>query len=81
MNEVKLLKEYQYYVSHQDELAKKYSGLYAVIIGNHLVGTYQTEDEAIDETTKKHKLGTFMVQLVAPSRQNHTQQLYYFRKA
>ncbi|MBR0403215.1 hypothetical protein IJI55_01525 [Candidatus Saccharibacteria bacterium] len=80
MSKVKLLKEYQYYISHQDELAKKYSGLYAVIIDDHVIGAYKSEDEAIDETTKTHKLGTFMVQLVDSSKNNHLQQLYYFRK-
>ena len=54
MSKVKLLKEYQYYISHQDELAKKYSGLYAVIIDDHVIGAYKSEDEAIDETTKTH---------------------------
>jgi len=61
-----LEKEFKYYIKHQDELLKEYKGKYVVIKGNKVLGAYKTELEAIEETSKSHELGTFLVQHVDP---------------
>ena len=43
-----------------------------VSVGEAL-GAYDTELEAIEETTKEHKLGTFLVQECVPGAESYTQ--------
>ena len=68
-----LEKEFNYYLSHQDELVKKYNGKYVVIKGTRVLGAYVSEIQAITETFKKHKLGTFLIQKCEPGDQGYTQ--------
>jgi len=58
----KLEKEFEYYLSHQDEFVKIYNGKYIVIKDDKVLGVYNSEFEAITETIKQHELGTFLVQ-------------------
>ena len=57
-----LEKEFDYYLAHQDELVKKYSGKFVVIKGEEVLGVYDSETEAIEKTSEQHELGTFLVQ-------------------
>ena len=57
-----LQKEFDYYLQHQDELVSQYNGKFIVIENCQLIGSYNSEIEAITETTKQHELGTFLVQ-------------------
>ena len=57
-----LEKEFQYYLDHQEELVAQYGGKYIVIKNCAVIDAYDTEIEAISETTKNHELGTFLVQ-------------------
>ena len=41
-----LEKEYKYYLDHYDELLKQYDGKVLVIVGEQVVGTYDSEREA-----------------------------------
>ena len=68
-----LEREFQYYIDHQDELVKKYNGKVLVIIGETVVGVYDTEAEAYFSSIKKHTPGTFLVQLCTPGRDSYTQ--------
>ena len=71
---VKLLeKEFKYYLDNQDELVKEYNGKFIVIHGVKLVGAYESELEAIKETSKKYKPGTFLVQKCEPGDGSYTQ--------
>ncbi len=54
--------EFQYYLDHQAELAAHYEGKVIVIKDHRVIGAYSSEIEAIRQTTKKHALGTFLVQ-------------------
>ena len=65
--------EFQYYLSHQDELVETYNGKYVVIVGEEVVGSYDDELTAVTESEKKHELGTFLVQLVSPGKDAYTQ--------
>ena len=64
---------FQYYKAHQNELAKKYAGKFIVIVGKKVVGSYDTEADAITESLKHFDLGTFLVQFAESGEQNITQ--------
>ena len=69
----KLEKEFIHYLDHQDEYVKTYNGKYIVIKNCKIIGSFDSEIEAINSTMKEHKLGTFLVQEVAPGKDAHTQ--------
>lgn len=58
-------REYKYFLDHQTELIEKYDGKVVVIVGEELVGVYETIADAVAESVKKYEPGTFMVQEVA----------------
>jgi len=68
-----LEKEFKYYLKHQKELLKKYNGRVIVIIGEKVIGDYDTEAEAYTETIKSHALGTFLIQICTPGSDTYTQ--------
>ncbi len=65
MATVALQAEYEYYLAHKNEIVKQYDGKFVVLKGQQLLGAYDDEIEALRETTKTHKLGTFMVHKVS----------------
>lgn len=68
-----LKREFEYFLSHQDELLKKYNGKVIVLKNCTVIGTYETEAQAVAETSKTHALGTFLVQKVEPGADAYTQ--------
>jgi hypothetical protein len=68
-----LEQEFKYYLGHQDELVRKYRGKFIVIKDCKVIGAYDSELEALAETTKVHSLGTFLVQKCEPGSENYTQ--------
>ena len=68
-----LKKEFQYYLEHQNELVKQYNGKYIVIKGNEVIGAYDSELEAVTETSQQHELGTFLVQKCELGTSSYTQ--------
>lgn len=68
-----LLKEFEYYLEHQDELLEKYNGKVIVIKGCVVLGAYDTELEAIEDTTQSHELGGFLVQRCSPGDGAYTE--------
>jgi len=71
-----LEKEFEYYLKHQDELVKKYPGKYVVIKDQQVLGAYDSDYEALSETSKKHKIGTFLVHKCESGEQNYTATFY-----
>jgi hypothetical protein len=69
-----LEQEFNYYLSHQEELVKKHQDKYLVIVGDEVKAVYDTESEAYFESLKKFKLGTFLIQFcqVGESAYSHT---------
>jgi hypothetical protein len=61
-----LKKEFDYYLAHQAEIVKEYNGKFVVIKDGKVIGAYPDELAAIEDTKKKHKVGTFLVQFVSP---------------
>jgi len=57
-----LKKEFEYFLAHQEELVKMYEGKFVVIKDQHILGAYDSEIDAIEETSKTEEMGTFLVQ-------------------
>lgn len=54
--------EFEFYLQNQKQLADKHNGKFLVIKNHKIIGVYDSELEAIQETSKTEKLGTFLVQ-------------------
>ena len=70
---VGLEKEFKYYLQNQEELVKKYNGKFVVIKDLKVIGTYESELEAIKKTAEKYELGTFLIQKCEPGTESYTQ--------
>jgi hypothetical protein len=68
-----LEKEFQYYLDNQNELLKKYSGRFLVIMGGEVVGDYGTFDDAYFKSIEKYKIGTFLIQECTEGDEAYTQ--------
>lgn len=68
-----LKKEFEYYLANQDELVKKHKGKFIVIKGCKVIGEYDSPFEAVEETSKEHEVGTFLVQKCEPGSGSYTQ--------
>ncbi len=75
-----LQKEYDYYLAHKPELLKQYNGKVLVIKGQAVIGVFDSELEALQETSQSHELGTFLIQRCDPAPESHTQ-TYHSRVA
>ena len=67
-----LEQEFVYYVEHQSELVSKYRGKYLVIRDQSVIAIFDSEIDAVIETSKKYDLGTFLVQKCEPGKENYT---------
>lgn len=56
--------ELQFYKRNKPDLLAKYEGKYVVIVGESVVGDYDSYQEAVTTTAKTYKPGTFFVQFV-----------------
>ncbi|MCD8312950.1 MAG: DUF5678 domain-containing protein [Bacteroidales bacterium] len=68
-----LKKEFDFYLKHQNELVRKYNGKYLVIVGEEVVGAYNSEMDAYVNAQKKYELGTFLIQECTPGEEAYTQ--------
>ena len=64
--------EFKYYLDHQEELLPTYSGKYVMIVGNKVVGAYDTIGEAYYREKSEFGLGNFLVQLCTPGDSAYT---------
>ena len=55
-------KDYEWYKTNLKELYKEYPGKQLAISGEQVIGVYSTFEEALEETLKTHKAGTFIIQ-------------------
>jgi hypothetical protein len=72
MTTTMLEQEFKYFLEHKSELINKYLGKYIVIIGDKVMGAYESEIEAYSESLKTHKIGTFLIQLCTPGTESYT---------
>ena len=68
-----LEKDFQYYLDHQKELVEKYNEKFIVIVNKKVVGVYDSQVGAYEESIKTHKLGTFLIQQCLPGKESYTQ--------
>ncbi|MCK4790002.1 MAG: hypothetical protein KAV87_40055 [Desulfobacteraceae bacterium] len=73
MKHSELEKEFNYYLEQQEELVKKYQGKFIVIKDCSVIGSYDSEFEAVEKTAEKHELGTFLVQKCEHGSESYTQ--------
>jgi len=64
---------FAWYLSHQNELVRKYNGKYIVIKDDSIVGIYNSDSEALIESEKKFELGTFLIQKCSAGGEAYTQ--------
>jgi hypothetical protein len=67
-----LEQEFEWYVEHQAELVSQFGLKVLVIKDRHVIGVYDSEATAIEETRKEHEPGTFLVQRCGPGEENFT---------
>lgn len=58
-----LHKEFQFFKDHQKELVDQHRGKVLVIIGEDVVGVFETPFEAYLDSISKYKPGSFMIQV------------------
>lgn len=68
--------EFDYYRAHQAELVKKFAGKFVVIKAGAVLGSYDSQLSAIEETKKAHEMGTFLVQKCEPGTESTTQSFH-----
>lgn len=54
--------DFEWFCAHKTELLKKYGECFIAIKDKQVLGTYNDFAKAIEETSKMHELGTFIVQ-------------------
>lgn len=64
--------DFEYYLKNQQDFVKKYNGKTIVIKDGQVIGVYPDEGTAVAETSKKHELGTFLVQVCTPGTDAYT---------
>lgn len=68
-----LEKEFQYYITNQNELVKKYNGKFIVIVADTVIGAYDTQLDAYLKAKAQYQPGTFLIQKCAPGKESYTQ--------
>jgi len=54
--------EFRHYLEHQDEFASEYEGKVLVIKDQKVIGVYDSEAEALNQSILCHELGSFLIQ-------------------
>lgn len=68
-----LKKDFQYFLDNKEELVKSYGGLYVVIVGCKVVGSFADENDAYYDSVEKYGLGNFVIQLCTENEDAYTQ--------
>ena len=68
-----LQKEYDYYLDHRTPLLEKHAGKVLVIKGQDVIGFFDSELDALQQTPQSHEKGTFLIQICDPREESHTQ--------
>ena len=68
-----LKKDFQYFLDNKSELVKKYGGMYIVIVGCNVVGSFSDENDAYYDSVEKYGLGNIVIQLCSENEEAYTQ--------
>ena len=71
-NKIMLDREFKYYLDHQSELLPLYDGKYVMIVGDKVVGAFNSIGEAYYNGKDRVGLGNFLVQLCTPGDNAYT---------
>jgi|WetSurSiteA1Bulk_404760.scaffolds.fasta_scaffold81925_2 hypothetical protein len=64
--------ELKFFIANQAELVKKYRNRFLVLKGETILGVYDSAIEALTESKKHYRLGTFMIQPCIPGPEAYT---------
>lgn len=64
--------EFRFYLDHQKELVKKYNHRYIVIVGETVVGDFDSYEEAVHRASEMYDEGTFLVQECTEGEEGYT---------
>ena len=67
-----LMKEFDFYRTHQDDMVAKYDGKVVAIKDCKVLGAYDTYLDALKNTSEQHELGTFLLQKVSEGDADYT---------
>ena len=70
-----LEEEFAFFEENKASLLEKYSGKFIVIVGNDVVGAYDTQADAYSGAIKDHPPGSFFIQHALPDSE---QQIHRF---
>jgi len=68
-----LNKEFKYYLDNQNELLKKYNNRVLVIVGERVVGDYDSFEQALFKSAEDYEPGTFLVQECTEGEGSYTE--------
>ncbi len=68
-----LKKEFEYFLANKETLNKQYGGKYIVIKNQEIIGVFDSEIDAVEQTSQKEQMGTFLVQKCDPRGNSFTQ--------
>jgi hypothetical protein len=71
-----LEKEYEYFLKNKKYLQKKYIDKYIVIKNEDVVGSYESQTKALEESLKFFELGTFLIQRISKNEFDVIQYFY-----
>ena len=71
-----LEQEFKYYLDHQAELVKKYDGKVLVIVGDQIIGAFESNKEAYDAAKINHEPGTFLIQRCSEGTADYTKTFF-----
>jgi len=73
-------REFHCFKTHENELVERYNGKFIAIVGEELVGVFNSEPTAYQEMKEKYGLGKFPLQHCVPSKDRLIQR-YHSRVA
>lgn len=73
-------REVEYYKANENEFLERYKGRFIAIVGEEVVGVFDSELAAYEDMKKKYGLGNFLLQHCVPVKDRFIQR-YHSRVA
>ena len=70
--------ENKFYQENRDSLRAQYLGKRVVIVKDKILGVYDSDTEALNETTKTRKMGTFCVKYIPVDPKEEYPRVYHY---
>lgn len=71
-----LKKDLDWYIENQRELSEKYNGKILLIVNQHLIGAFDSMQDAYETAIKSYTLGTFTLQPCSSDSDSYTLTIY-----